>query len=125
MIDISSNGIVTLTRGDYVEIPLFLNQGNKLYPIRYSLLKDNNESFIQFFLMSADQSFDDPIIKKTYSTQSPHTSQRDLIIQIQPEDTLYLSPGKYYYSVRLIMKTPNGNYRTITVIPKRLFFIKE
>lgn len=124
MIDVSSNGIVTLTRGDYAEIPLFLNQGNKLYPIRYSLLKDDHESFIQFFLMSADQSFDDPIIKKTYTTDSAHTSQRDLIIQIDPEDTVYLSPGKYYYSVRLTMKTETG-YNTVTVIPKRLFFIKE
>ena len=125
MIDISSNGVVTLTRGDYVEIPLFLNQGNKLYPIRYSLLKDDHMAFIQFFLMSVDQSFDDPILKKTYSMESPHTSQRDLIIQLEPEDTVYLSPGKYYYSVRLVIKMQNDTYRTITVIPKRLFFIKE
>lgn len=125
MIDISSNGIVTLTRGDYGEIPLFINQGNKLYPIRYSLLKDDHSAFIQFFLMQADQSFDDPIIKKTYTTESPHTDQRDLIIQIEPDDTLYLTPGKYYYSVRLIMKLQDGSYKTITVIPKRLFFIKE
>lgn len=124
MVEISPNGILTLTRGDYAEIPLFLNQGNKLYPIRYSLLRDDHSAFIQFFLMTADQSFEDAILKKTYTQESPHTSQRDVIIQIDPDDTIYLSPGKYYYSVRLILKV-NGIYRNITVIPKRLFFIKE
>lgn len=124
MIDISSNGIVTLTRGDYAEIPLFINQGNKLYPIRYSLLKDEPTSFIQFFIMSSDQSFDNALIKKTYTQKSLHTKQRDVIIRINPEDTVYLEPGKYYYSVRLVTKI-HGHYCTITVIPKRLFFIKE
>lgn len=124
MVEISSNGIVTLTRGDYLEVPLFLNQGNKLYPIRYSLLKHEPTSFIQFFLMTADQSFEDAIIRKTYTQSSAHTDQRDVIIQLDPEDTINLSPGKYYYSVRLIIKK-EGQYCPITVIPKRLFFIKE
>ena len=52
MLTISRNGIIEINRGDYAEIPLFINQGDKNYPIRYSLLKDT-KSTILFGIMTA------------------------------------------------------------------------
>lgn len=50
MVEISNNGIITITRGDYIEFPLFINQGNQFYPIRYSILKDPSTT-ITFAIM--------------------------------------------------------------------------
>ena len=38
MVEISSNGVITMNRGDLFSLPLFINQGNQMYPIRFSML---------------------------------------------------------------------------------------
>ena len=123
MVEISNNGIITMVRGDYFEIPLFINQGNHLYPIRYSLLKDPN-STVTFAIMMPGQSFESAFIRKTYNVDSFHTSQHDLKIVLKPEDTLNVPPGKYFYSVRLNL-FQHGHYCPRIIIPERMFFIKE
>lgn len=42
MFSISKNGIIELSRGDNIEIPLFINKGTPLEPIRYDLIKYPN-----------------------------------------------------------------------------------
>ena len=123
MLEISNNGIITISRGDYVEIPLFINQGNKMYPIRYSLLKDDTTT-VTFAIMTPQQYFEKAIIKKTYSAKSSHTKQNDLIIVLEPKDTIGLNPGKYFYSVRVNL-LQHGHYCQKTIIPERMFIIKE
>ena len=123
MLEISNNGIISISRGDYVEIPLFINQGNKMYPIRYSMVKDPL-STVTFAVMAPQQHFERAIIKKQYSVKSQHTSQRDVMIILEPKDTLKLQPGKYFYSVRLNL-FQHGHYCQKTIIPERMFIIKE
>ena len=123
MVEISNNGIITMVRGDYFEIPLFINQGNHFYPIRYSLIKDPN-STVTFALMAPNQNFENAIIKKTYTVNSFHTQQKDLNIILRPEETLRIPPGKYFYSVRVNLFI-NGHYCQKTIIPEKMFFIKE
>ena len=69
MLEISNNGIITMSRGDYAEIPLFINQGNQMYPIRYSLLKDD-KSTIAFAIMTPQQQFEQALIKKIYTSKT-------------------------------------------------------
>lgn len=123
MIQISNNGIITMNRGDYAEIPLFINQGNQFYPIRYSMAKDPSTT-ITFAIMLPNQSFETAMVRKTYSVNSKHTNQRDLIIQLVPEDTINLMPGKYFYSIKINM-LQHGHYCQKTLIPEKMFFIKE
>ena len=123
MIEISNNGIISINRGDYAEIPLFINQGNQMYPIRYSLLKDSS-STITFAVMTPQQHFERAAIKKSYSIKSPHTKQNDLVIVLEPRDTIGLNPGKYFYSV-IVNLMQHGHYCQKTIIPERMFIIKE
>lgn len=124
MVEISNNGIITITRGDYIEFPLFINQGgSQIYPIRYSLLKDPSTT-ITFAVMMPNQRFENAIIKKTYTAGSYHTNQNDLMIVFKPEDTINLRPGKYFYSIRINMKQ-HGHYCQKTLVPERMFVIKE
>lgn len=123
MLTISRNGIIEINRGDYAEIPLFINQGDKNYPIRYSLTKDTKATVV-FGIMTPQQTLNNAIVKKYYNNNSPHTSQKDLIIVLEPRDTLRLTPGKYYYSVDVNLQE-HGETCSHTVIPKRIFIVKE
>ena len=123
MFDIANNGIITITQGDYVTTPLFINQGDKLHPIRYSLMS-NPESELYLGVMDAFQGFEESLIRKKYTYQSPHTEQRDVIIELTSNDTQYLKPGKYYYEVKLNHKNLDGTYTVFTIIPRRMFYIE-
>ena len=125
MVDISNNGIISITRGDYAEFPLFINQGDKFYPIRYELLKDPSTKMIIFSVMTFNQNFEDAFIRKKYNRDSFTNEQNDLIIAIKPEDTINIPAGKYFYEVKYIAQYENGHFCQETLIPKRLFFIKD
>ena len=125
MIDISTNGIITMNRGDYGEFPLFINQGNNNYPIRYSLDRDKSEATIIFALMTFNQDFDNAFLKKVYDARSFTTGQNDVKIIFKPEDTQNLMPGKYFYGIRHVRILPNGQICQHMLVSKRLFFIKE
>ena len=123
MLSISNEGIIELSRGDYAEIPLFINQGNKLMPIRYCIIRDQG-AVIHFGVRKLSESFDCASIKKMYNIRSDFTDQKDIIIKLVPEDTLKLSPGKYFYSVK-VSRPSAGGYSMITAITDKPFIIKE
>ena len=119
MADISTNGFVRLTRGDSFEAPLFINIGDITYPIRY-LISEHPDATVYLGVMECNQQFEEALIKKIYTSQSPKTDKGDLIIQLRPEETEYLIPGKYYYQIKIA----DGN-SVSTVIPKTEFYILE
>ena len=94
-----------------------------MFPIRYSLIKDQS-AIVTFAIMTAQQEIDNALIKKYYSVNSPHTKQKDLIIVLQPNDTMRLLPGKYFYSIRVEFDQ-HGHRCAKTIISKRLFIVKE
>ena len=63
-------------------------------------------------------------MKKYFNANSPHTSQNDLIVVLEPKDTLRLTPGKYFYSVEVTLQG-DSHKCSHTVIPKRIFIVKE
>lgn len=73
MVEISNNRVVSINKGDLVSLPLFINQGNKMYPIRFSMLS-HPESVLYFSIMRPNESFENGIIKKRYICTSLHTN---------------------------------------------------
>jgi hypothetical protein len=66
MIKISNNGIITMTKGDDVSLPFFINQGTKIKPIRYSLLSNHNGE-LYIGIMMPYQDFEDALVRKKYT----------------------------------------------------------
>lgn len=118
MQDISSNGFITLNRGDTFSAPLFINQGDPLNPLRFDI-NLHPEANIYFGVMEPNQSFENALIRKKYNKASLQTGAKDVVITLTPGETEYLHPGKYYYEVKLELNPR----RVYTVIPKTEFFI--
>lgn len=121
MFTISNDNIITLNRGDSAKTPLFINAGDEFSPVRY-YLKDNDELYLG--IMEPNQSFECAIIKKKF-TSKDFNKNGDVIIKIEPDDTVCLIPGKYFYQVKAKILNEDGTYDVNTVIEKTEFIIQE
>lgn len=121
MFNISPNGIISASRGDTYEALLFLNSSTVSNPQRYILTK---ASKVYFGLMEPNQLFEDAILKKIY-TKDNLNENGDVVIKFMPEDTINLSPGKYYYQIKASLLQQDGTYSISTINDKTLFYIKE
>lgn len=124
MIKISNNGIITMTKGDDVSVPFFINQGTPIRQIRYSLLSNPN-SELYLGVMMPYQDFENALVRKKFTHDSPHTQQRDVIVSFTPQDTQCLMPGRYYIEAKLRVFDKYGNERIFTVMPKKIFQLEE
>ena len=112
---ISCEGIVTLSRGDTFQAPIFINAGNDLSPLRY-VLDEGDKLYVG--IMEPNQPFETAIIRKVLTAKDLN-EKKDAVLTLTPEDTEKLLPGKYYYSVKL--QKANGVVNT--VIPERIWYI--
>lgn len=114
-----TNGIVHLLRGDSYSVPIIVNLGDKLHPQIYTL---NDNDRIYFGLMEPNKAFENAVVKKTFSNMSDTDENGNILLTLDPEDTLNLLVGKYYYMVKLkIVK--DGRTIVKTLIPPTQFFI--
>ena len=118
MISISNNRMIRLTRGDTLELPLFINRGTKFHPVRF-YIQDNPTSAVYLGVMNFAQPFEHAIIKKKYTAKSNVNEYGDLIVSITSDDTRCLYPGKYYYEIKV--QLPDGSIDT--VVPATEFVI--
>lgn len=121
MFYLNSNGIITLSRGDSAEAPLFLNQGTKICPIRYKL---QGNDIVYLGVTEPNQKFEDAIIRKVY-TKDNLNDLGDVVVKLEPSDTVNLIPGKYYYEVKLSYYDNDGNNYINTVIKKTEFNLED
>ena len=112
----SINNIITISRGDSFEFPLFINIGTLLNPIKYNLVEHENAK-IYLGVMEPNQAFEQALIRQIY-TKDDVDENGNIIIKFFPSDTYLLNPGIYYYEIKL----KDGNAVT-TVLPKTLFYI--
>lgn len=120
MLRVDANGIITVSRGDDFQLPLFINQGTETKPIRYVLAE---KDLVQFRLMSPNQSFENAIIKKDYTYQDVN-EHGDVVVKFNREDTLLLLLGKYYYEIKIkLYNSETQGYEINTITPKTEFFI--
>lgn len=90
---------------------------------------------LYFGLMDPNQMFEDALVKKKYTAADidPEDPDGTILISLDPEDTIDLYPGKYYYMIKLKMDhdetDDEGNNRHIsditTIINKTKFFIYD
>ena len=88
-------------------------------PIRFSLLSNPN-SELYLGIMMPHQDFENALVRKKYTNESPHTEYRDVIVELVPNDTMYLMPGRYYIEAKLRLNDKYGNERVFTVLPKKV-----
>jgi len=119
--NISNDGIIKLTRGDTVQLPLFINKGTAMQPMRY-ILQEGDEVYLA--LMQPNQYFEDAILKKKF-TEDNLNDHGDVLIRFESEDTVQLIPGKYYYQIKAKFLDANGNYDVNTLVERTQFIILE
>lgn len=123
------NNIIVLNRGDTYDFDLTIadetaNDG------RYRL---QGEDAVYFGLMDPGQPFETALVRKKFTVEDTD-EMGNLVITIEPEDTLDLFPGKYFYAVKLHMFHPDIDLNTgeatgkqidrvVTVINKTKFII--
>ena len=122
MFRISSNGIVTVNRGDSFEFPITLNIGSSIDRAEYVL---GEKDVLYLGIMEPNQPFETALIRKKF-THADLDSDNNIIIRFWPEDTVCVLPGKYYYQVKLqTVDETTGRKDVETVIDKTLFYIQE
>lgn len=121
MLSLTPIGQITLSRGDTLHLPIEINQGTALNPIRYDLAEKDE---VYFGLMEPNQPWELAILKKKYTLADTYNSQ--IIIDLKPKDTMCLYPGLYYYQVKVrIYDEANDDFIVNTIIPKTHFWIEE
>jgi hypothetical protein len=123
-----SKNIIKINRGDSysftVKIPV-LDNYNKNY-----FLTANDA--VYFALLYPNQRFEDALLLKGYTLEDQDVETGEIIIKIIPNDTRCLTPGIYYYTVKL---QRGGTLETIgdydepdevrTIIERTKFIINE
>lgn len=110
MYSISDNGMITLPRGDIFRVPLFINNGTQFRPVRY-YIEEHPNAKVYLGIMKYNEPFEYATIRKKFTADSKLNSYGDLVIELLPEDTICLRPGKYYYEIKLLKD--NGEVQTI------------
>lgn len=118
---IANNGIITMNSGDSFCVPLFINAGSALHPVRYKL-KENDKLY--FGVAESNQRFSDSIICKTF-TDLDLNEYGDVIVKFCPDDTLNLLPGTYWYEVKLLRTNAENTccLEQIDTVVKRTKFV--
>ena len=122
MFKISSNGIVTVNRGDSFELPIVLQTGNSMFPVNYTLQPHDT---LYLGIMEPNQPFENAIVRKKFE-YTDLDENSNIFIRFWPNDTVCLLPGKYYYQVKI--QTYDEEYKRYdveTIIDKTLFYIQE
>ena len=112
--------IIKINRGDTFTFSV---------PISKKLLEDEA---VYFALLYPHQAFEDAILIKGYTSEDQDEETRDINITITPNDTRDLSPGIYYYTVKLqrggtldIIGDPDDPEEIRTIIERTKFIINE
>lgn len=105
-----SNKIIKLNRGDSYEFTLKVTERDSNKP--YML--ENNKDIVYFAILFPHQPFEKACPERqvkgydssdqdqTFDAEGkPTETTGDIIIRIEPNDTRWLAPGVYYYTVKL------------------------
>ena len=111
------NNIIELHRGDYFALPIYINYGNRFRILRY-VLRPKDKIYVS--IAEPNQPWECSLIKKVL-TRKDFDKRRNVILEILPEETEFVMPGKYYLEAKIVL--PSGI--THTLIPKRQFWIVE
>jgi hypothetical protein len=118
-----ASNIITMNRGDTLTFDFTIND-DTASDGRYKL---SNDDVLYFGVMDPHQPFEKALIKKRFTADDTDAAG-NLTIKLDPEDTLDLIPGVYYYSVKLHkMADTDDEYidEVITVVNKTKFVLND
>lgn len=123
MLEIDRSGNIKVSRGDTFEIPLFIDVGENIFTSTRLPLKYND--IIYFHIVSSNCPFDCPILGKSFTYEDVNENN-DIIVRFNHEDTEFLSPGIYYYEVKLQRRSGSEEVPDmyVTIVPRRKFVIQ-
>ena len=123
MVTLSADGIITLNRGDTVRFPIVINQGTLEEPVRYDL-QDRDELYIS--VAEPNQPFENALIRKKLDMNSLKDKYGYTLFCIDHDDTKCLTPGKYYYQIKLRKyNTLYEQYDVMTIVGETLFWVEK
>ena len=103
----TQNNMIILNRGDTYEFDLTIDDDTSVDG-RYHIKGDDT---IYFGIMDPHQPFEDALVKKRFTIEDTD-AEGNLTIVIEPEDTLDLLPGTYYYAVKIHLQHDEVNPET-------------
>lgn len=90
-----SVNILKMNRGDTLSFDFTVRD---MVNAKYSL---NENDTVYFAVMFPHQKFEEAIILKGYTKEDQNSQTKKITIELTPSDTLLLSPGIYYYTIKL------------------------
>ena len=126
MYHIYKNNVISINRGDYLETNIELSQGR--FPFKEQIEIHEGDT-IYFALMHDHEPFERSVLKIEYNTADKDSEGNiiwlndsgDLVLVIEPEDTIGLFPGVYYYEIKLLTE----DSKITTIIPRSKFIIED
>ena len=91
-----STRIIKINRGDSFEFPMIITKKNSTEPYFLTI----NDA-LYFAILNPHQRFEDAIILQGYTKEEQNLETGEIIIKLTPQDTRCLTPGVYYYCVKL------------------------
>lgn len=103
---ISLNNIITMTRGDTLEVAFAKEALNE-----YANYELQGEDTLFFGLMDPNHPFEEALIRKRFD-RFDLKNISEFVLTFEPEETLDLLPGKYFYALKLWLNHPEVNETT-------------
>lgn len=123
-----STRIIKINRGDSFELPVWIPRKDD-YTKSYFL---TSKDALYFALMYPNQRFEDAIFVKGYTLEEQNLKTGVITLKIVPNDTRTLTPGIYYYTVKLqrggtleVIDDFDEPDEVITIIERTKFIINE
>lgn len=143
MFTINTNWAIKMNRGDEVQFPLFVNNGDRRNWVRYEFNREYNPEEeceeIYFYIIPLHLDYDNFVLKKTFSCNGTITTEKpnedtiistnnntlnenhDFVITLDENDTKSLCDNEYVYLVRAKVLTEKINSKNIITTGKNKF----
>ena len=119
MFSLSINNVVTISRGDSFSVPLFLNAGTGVSPIR-RILKPGE--YVYFAIEQPNQCFENACLKKRFDKDNLNANG-DVQVDFSAQEMKDLAPGEYYYEIKASFIDGSGKQIINTVVEKTRFIV--
>jgi len=120
---VKKDKVLTMTRGDYFSFKVDLKA--KEFPFEETTYTLGENDILYFGLMEPGQPFEKAFLKKEYTYDDYDIEGGTLKVVINPEDTIELEPGTYYYQIKVLYEDEVGAVHVDTVVQKTKFYIVD
>ena len=117
---VKKDNMITMIRGDSFKHLFRFETGR--FPRKKRIVL-NDGDLIYFGLMYPEDYFEHCIFKKEF-TKEDFNSEGDFILRLEPEDTVWLKPGTYYYEIKILHES-SEDVHLHTLIQKTRFIILD